>query len=233
MVSEEESKKAEMAKKQTAKKGKTTIRGLKATEAKKQTVDEKENIDTMQEKKEDTNNSPLTPKAKSARKISFEERLEEYKKFKKEHGHCKKPTTGRNTSKAMGVWVQEMRRSFKLQMTTGKPRKVITNEQIAELNTIGLHWGFKPKAGMLQSDGMWEKSFEEAKRYHEEHGNFDVPPDNDDYSSLPFYLAEWVCVQRDQKKRRDSKTKCNINGARVKKLAAIGFNWSGPRKLKY
>jgi hypothetical protein len=234
MVSEEESKKAEMAKKQPETECETTICGMKATEEREEVIDdEKENVDNEQVKKANgTNKSSLTPKAKSSRKFTFEERLEECKKFKKEHGHCKILTTGRNTNKAMGVWVQEMRRNFKLQMTTGKPRRCISNEQIIELDAIGFHWGFKPKAGMPQSDEMWEKCFEEAKSYHEEHGNFDVPPDDEDYSSPPFYLAEWVCVQRDQKKRRDSKMKCNMNIARVKKLSAIGFNWTGPRKLQ-
>ena len=161
-------------------------------------------------------------KVKSTRNITFEERLEECKKFKTEHGHCKIPTTAKY-NKSLGVWVQEMRRNFKLMATTGKPRRMINSDQIASLNDIGFHWGFKPKAGMPQSDPMWEKDYKEIKEFKEKHGDFNVPKGP---------LDEWACEQRTQKKKRDSKMKCNINSARIKKLDAIQFNWSGPRKPK-
>jgi len=154
---------------------------------------------------------------------SFEERFEQCKAFKDQHGHCKIPTTDKY-DKSLGIWVQEMRRNYKLKMTTGKPRMAISHDEIAQLDGIGFHWGFKPAAGAPQSDETWETSFEEARIYHDSHGNFDIPAEEG-------FLAEWVCVQRDQKKRRDSKMKCNIDKNRIKKLDEIGFNWDGPRKL--
>jgi hypothetical protein len=157
---------------------------------------------------------------------SFEERLAECKAFRDKHNHCKIPTTEKY-DKSLGIWVQEIRRNYKLQMTTGKARKTISAEQIASLDAIGFHWGFEPAAGAPQSDEMWETSYEQARKYHEAHGNFDIPADYED-----AFLAEWVCVQRDQKKRRDSKMKCNINKQRIQKLDEIDFNWDGPRKLK-
>ena len=162
----------------------------------------------------------------SNRKVfTFAERLTQCQAFKDEFGHCKIPTTSKY-DKSLGIWVQEMRRNFKLQMTTGKARRPISPEQIAQLDALGFHWGFKPAAGAPQSDDMWETSFEQARQYQEEHGNFDIPADYHD-----TFLAEWVCAQRDQKKRRDSKMKCNINKQRIQKLDDIGFNWDGPRKL--
>ena len=165
----------------------------------------------------------VTPPRKA--RPSFEDRLEECKAFRDKHGHCKIPTT-KSYDKSLGIWVQEMRRNFKLKMTTGKPRQKISAEQIASLDAIGFEWGFKPAAGAPQSDESWEANYEQARQYHEENGNLDVPTDYKD-----AFLAEWVCVQRDQKKRRDSKMKCNINKKRIKMLDDIGFNWDGPRKL--
>lgn len=157
---------------------------------------------------------------------SFEDRLAECKAFRDKHGHCKIPTTGKY-DKSLGIWVQEMRRNFKLKMTTGKARKDISPEQIASLDAIGFEWGFKPAAGAPQSDEMWETIYEQARKYHEDHGNFDIPADYKD-----TFLAEWVCAQRNQKKRRDSKMKCTISKERIEKLNEIGFNWDGPRKLE-
>lgn len=168
----------------------------------------------------------VTPPRQTKKSFSFEDRLAQCKAFREKHNHCKIPTTAKY-DKHLGIWVQEMRRNFKLTMTTGKPRKDITPEQIASLEAIGFHWGFKPAAGTPQSDEAWEANFEQARKYQEENGDFDIPADYEDK-----FLAEWVCIQRDQKKRRDSKMKCNINKKRIKKLDEVGFNWDGPRKFK-
>jgi len=157
------------------------------------------------------------------KRLSFEDRVEQCISFKDKHGHCKIPTTAKY-DKSLGIWVQEMRRNYKLKMTTGKSRKAISHDQIAQLDGIGFDWGFKPAAGAPQSDEMWHTNFEEARIYQDTHGTFDIPAEEG-------FLAEWVCVQRDQKKRRDSKMKCNIDKKRIKKLDEIGFNWDGPRKL--
>ena len=187
---------------------------------------------------EETTIEPATQERK--KKHTFRDRLEECRKFRKEHGHCKIPTTGRMTSKSMGIWVQEMRRNYRLLNTTGKPRQSFTDEMLQELNDIGFEWNFTPKAGVPQSDILWEKCYEAVRAYREEHGgSFDVPPgyrpssSSSPSSSLPpsLCLAEWVREQRVQKKRRDSKLKCNISPARIKKLNEIGFNFDGPRKL--
>lgn len=161
---------------------------------------------------------------KESKRYCFEERFEQCKGFLEQHGHCKIPTAYKE-NKGLGIWVQETRRNFKLKMTTGKPRKDITPEQIEQLNSIDFYWGYKPKAGAPQSDEMWEKTYLEVQEYHEKHGTFDIPLESGGF------LAEWVRVQRDQKKRRDSKMKCNINAQRIKMLNSIKFNWDGPRKL--
>lgn len=165
------------------------------------------------------------------RTLTFEQRLEECKKFKQEHGHCRIPTTGRGSTVSLGIFVQELRRNFRLQMSTGKPRRRLTDEMLEELNAIGFEWNFKPKAGMPQSDGLWEKCFEAVDAYQSEHdGSFDLPR-GPHSTTLPLCLAEWTCEQRFQAKRRKQKVKCNISPARMKKLRAIGFDFQGPCKL--
>ena len=173
-------------------------------------------------------------KTKSKTK-TFEQRLMECTEFKTKFGHCKINTNGKDSNKGLGIWVQEMRRNFKLQMTTGKPRSRISEEHIQQLNNIGFHWGFTPKAGLPQSDEAWNAALEKVTQYHKDFNTFDIEvreEDNKDGGGAQLlYLAEWACDQRDQKKRRDSKMKSNMNKTRVDLLTKIKFNWGGQRKF--
>ena len=188
-----------------------------------------------------------TTSTKKVTKVPFEERLKECIAFKKKHGHCKITTTGKNSTKSLGIWVQEMRRNFKLQMSTGKPRQRIPDGHIQQLTAIGFHWGYTPKAGLPQSDEAWTLAFEDVQEYYKTYHTFDIQPssssktnktntDDDGSRTLGDYrlcfLAEWVCDQRNQKKRRDSKMKSNINKQRVDMLTTIGFNFDGPRTVQ-
>lgn len=161
-----------------------------------------------------------------AKKISFSERYEQCKEFLKKNGHCKIPTSNKENP-SLGIWVQEMRRNFKLMMTGKKPRKVLDQEVIAKLNEIFFHWGFQPDPNKFpELDASWEKNFEALKEYHESNGNFDAPITGD-----LMALGKWVRVQRTQKYYRDTKRKCFITKDRIKMLNGVGFNWKGPRKI--
>jgi len=176
---------------------------------------------------------------KSRTKISFEQRLMECTAFKTKFGHCKINTNGMDSTKGLGIWTQEVRRNFKLQLTTGKPRTRLSEQHIQQLNGIGFHWGFTPKPGVPQSDAAWNATFAKVEQYHNEYHTFNIQVKEEEEknngggggNARLLYLAEWVCDQRDQKKRRDSKMKCNINKQRVNLLTQIHFNWDGPRKF--
>ncbi len=159
--------------------------------------------------------------------ISFDARYEQCKEFHKKHGHCKIPTKNK-ADKSFGIWVQEMRRNYKLQMTGKKPRKVLDQAHITKLNEIEFHWGFTPDPNkLLELDASWETNLEALQHYHESHGNFDVPMEEGAFTEL----GKWVRVQRNQKYHRDTKRKCFITKERIKKLNGIGFNWKGSRKM--
>jgi Helicase associated domain len=78
---------------------------------------------------------------------------------------------------------------------------------------------------------MWMKCLEQLKEYHETHGTFDVPLDED--SEDGGFLAKWVRVQRAQYKKKQSKVKCDLSKERVKELNAINFDWDGNRDIKF
>lgn len=173
--------------------------------------------------------SPAT-RPKARKNVSWDERLNQCKEFRKKNGHCKIPTNYKE-DKSLGIWVQEIRRNFKLMMTGKKPRWELTQEQIDELNETEFHWGFTPDPNKFpETDVSWEKNFSKLKKYKQTHGNFDVPM-NDKGDSSIWELGKWVRVQRAQKNLRDTKRKCFITKERIKKLDAIGFNWDGPRKI--
>lgn len=155
-------------------------------------------------------------------KVSWSERLDQCKAFRKENGHCKIPTSYKK-DKSLGNWVQETRRNFKLLKTGKVPRRHLSDEMIEELESIEFHWGFTPDPNSPESDASWEANFNKLQEYKETHGSFDM--DNESP------LGTWAKVQRKQKKCRDSKTKTFTNKKRVDMLSEIDFNWDGDRNI--
>uniref|UniRef100_A0A7S4EN64 Helicase-associated domain-containing protein n=1 Tax=Pseudo-nitzschia australis TaxID=44445 RepID=A0A7S4EN64_9STRA len=168
---------------------------------------------------------------KSAKKnASWDDQYANCKVFRKKHNHCKIPTNFKE-NKALGIWVQEMRRNFKAMMQGKKARRPLTPEQIDQLDEIGFHWGFTGDPNKIpETDESWEEKFTKLNEYKKSHGTFDVPIDDEDDKALRK-LGIWVRVQRTQKNYRDTKRKCFITKGRIKKLSAIGFNWKGERKI--
>jgi Helicase associated domain len=152
--------------------------------------------------------------------------FEECKEFAKKHGHCKIPTSYKD-NKALGVWVQETRRNYKLMATGGKPRAPLSDEQVEKLNDIEFHWGFTPDPSTTaESETSWEANFAKLKSYKETNGDFDVP-----MQGTSVNLAKWARAQRHQNNLRATKRKSFMTKERVKQLDSIGFDWDGPRKI--
>ena len=166
-------------------------------------------------------------KKKQRQSVSFDERLIQCKEFFKKNGHCKIPTNYKE-DKSLGIWVQEIRRNFKMLTNGLKPRKSLSREQMEILNGIKFYWGVPFDLNKVpESDASWEKNFAAAKQYKESHGNFDVPIEGELAA-----LGKWIRVQRAQKKKRDGKVKCLITKDRIKMLNGIGFDWKGPHKVE-
>jgi Helicase associated domain len=161
------------------------------------------------------------------KRVSFDGRLKQCKEFAKQHGHCKIPTSYKE-NKSLGVWVQEMRRNFKLIKTGQPPRAKMTDDQIASLDEIGFEWNFKPDPCAPESDAMWEQNFKRLKDYKDEHGDFDIPIEGEMGD-----LGKWARVQRNQNNLRETKRKCFITKDRIKKLSEITFDWEGSRKIDW
>ncbi|MFC4469275.1 Helicase associated domain protein [Streptomyces xiangluensis] len=73
---------------------------------------------------------------------------------------------------------------------------------------------------------VWEMGFEQAQRYHAEHGNLDVASRHK--TSDRFYLGWWLGQQRSLHANR------MLLPDRVKRLAALGMTWPHPsRSIEY
>jgi hypothetical protein len=175
-------------------------------------------------KKEATKKEPRASKADR-----WNARFEECKEYCKKFGNCKIPTSYKE-NKALGIWVQENRRNFKLQKQGMKPRMELTDEQIEKLDEIGFHWGWTPDPNRsAETDASWDANFAKLLEYKESNGDFDIPMDESKKSVSE--LAKWARVQRNQYNLRETKRKSFMTKERVKKLEGIGFDWDGPRTL--
>ena len=124
----------------------------------------------------------------------WNQRYEELKKFKEEHGHCRVP---RKSSGKLGSWVQNMR---------SIPQRPKCNEKIEKLKTVGLYkWSVKKE----REDAMWIRRYEELKKFKEEHGHCRVPRSSGK-------LGIWVDIMRSIAHRPT----CN---EKIGKLMAVGF----------
>ena len=185
-------------------------------------------------KREEKMATKATKRCSSANlRKSWNERIQECRNYRQVHGHCKIPTNYKN-DKALGIWVQETRRNVKLLMEGKPPRRKLTNEQIEELKDVGFDWGkFQPDwSKMPETESSWQRRLDALKAYYEEHGNFDIPYNEDENAPQTLDdLGRWARIQRHQYNLRQTKRKTTLTAARVKALSAIGFDWKGPRTL--
>ena len=127
-----------------------------------------------------------------------------------EHGNLevpKKYTTEEGLS--LGLWLITQRR-----VRSGKQSGILTDSQIARLDSIGMVWD-------NLSDAAWEQSFEYAKAYYAEHGDLFVParyrtPDG-------FALGKWITNLR--RGYAENKETSLLNAERIVRLEKIGMVW--------
>lgn len=106
----------------------------------------------------------------------------------------------------LGMWLNNMKQSYRGKYVIYR----ITDEQIAQLNALGIVWETKQVA-------RWEKGFAEARRYYENNGNLDVPAT---YRTADgFKLGDWISNQRE--KHRYGKMKKEL----INRLNEVGMIW--------
>ena len=134
-------------------------------------------------------------------KNSWNDKFEELKKYKSQHGDCNVPRKY-DKNQQLARWVHHQRSKFK--------DSKMSEERINVLNAIGFNWG------VSIDKKRWNDKFEELKKYKSKHGDCDVPYR---YYEKNQPLATWVQTQRTQFKQ------LKLSEERINTLNTIGFNW--------
>ncbi|KAL7563089.1 hypothetical protein ACA910_022582 [Epithemia clementina (nom. ined.)] len=152
----------------------------------------------------------------------WKRQFEELLAYKRENGHCNAPQ-----STPLGKWVKMQRENYRetqlraqgaLPQNRTKPRPTLSEDRIAQLNSIGFQWKVAPPAA------GWEHRFDELVDYKRLHGDCNVPqawPEN-------RQLGRWVMKQRCQYTLRQKGDRCQITDERIQRLNDLGFSWTAP-----
>lgn len=109
----------------------------------------------------------------------------------------------------LGNWLAVQKK-----VRSGKETGILTDEQIARLDGIGMIWGNRFELA-------WERGFEHAKAYSEAYGNLLVPAKyvcDDGYR-----LGTWIMNMR--QRRVNDRLQLGLTEDRVRRLDEIGMKW--------
>jgi len=146
--------------------------------------------------------------------------------YYKEHGNLKVPQ-GFITSNGeqLGVWISNQRKMYRNRNNPNEQSKngkvPLTDEQVTMLESIGILWN--------PIDEQWDRMFELAKAYYEEHGDLKIPA----RYITPYgeNLGTWICTQRKAYAMRNNEGEKRSHQAsplideQVQKLESIGMIW--------
>lgn len=128
--------------------------------------------------------------------------FEHARKFHAEHGHLDIPqATLADDGYRLGVWIGWQRRAYQ----AGK----LDSDRVEALDELGMIWNL--------SQNAWDRSYEEAAAYREEHGDLAVT--NTYTSPSGFNLGTWIVRQR--KQFADNK----LTTEQITQLDALGMIW--------
>lgn len=115
------------------------------------------------------------------------------------------------TGLPLGQWLDTQRRVY-----TGKVSGILTEAQIDRLNALDMRW-------QEARDAVWERNFEEARKYYKAHGNLLIGA-REEVNGIP--LGRWIAQLRVSKKKQDFQS-C-LTPERVQALEEIGMIWDVP-----
>ena len=129
-----------------------------------------------------------------------------------EHGDLEVPKGWIQDGVKLDNWLNDLRKKYR---GTSVRRGTLTDEQIAQMDALGMRWESKKNLA-------FEKGYAYAKAYSAEHGAADAPyayvtPDG-------FKLGVWLS------KYREKYAKGALDGDKIAKLEAINMVWSKSRK---
>jgi hypothetical protein len=122
------------------------------------------------------------------------------KEYFKKTGSTEVPAVFKYKGINLGMWIVQQRQK----------KSKLNSTQIAQLDSLNFNWA--PR------ENEWDSSFFEYKKYVQENGNQNVPPD---YVINGIKLGKWVRAQRQNRRPPTQERKDKLN--------QIGFIWDLPR----
>jgi hypothetical protein len=139
----------------------------------------------------------------SSRRLSWNERLGELKRYKESNGHCDVPQV---YDSGLGTWVSAQRSQHK-RFTMGKTSSM-TKQRKKALENLGFSWSLRKRYS-------WDERFAELRAFSEENqGSCKVPNDG-----IYKQLWAWCLNQRHGYKNG------LVPGERIAMMQRIGFCW--------
>ena len=142
---------------------------------------------------------------------SWEVRYILAKAYYMEHGNLQVPPK----YIAEGVWLNKWLNEQKQIYRGNRNGKILTKEQIARLEEIGIFWEDKSAVDKVS---VWEQNYTEAKKFYSENGHLNVP--NDYLTSDGKKLNAWIIRQRALYKTK------KLSAEQVARLENIGMVWT-------
>lgn len=150
------------------------------------------------------------PTDSSTRRLSWNERFEELRRYKDSNGHCDVPQI---YDTGLGTWVSAQRSQFK-RYIVGKTSSM-THQRKTSLDRLGFSWSLRKRFS-------WEERFSELKEFSETNGGLCDVPNEGDYKPL------WTwCQNQKQAYKRGREGKSHpVAAERIALMEQIGFRWS-------
>jgi hypothetical protein len=147
-----------------------------------------------------------------ARRYTWDDRFEELRHYKEQHGHCNVPQI---YERGLGTWVSQQRAQYK-RFRSGKTSSMTKRRQ-QQLEKLGFAWS-------LRKRHSWDERYNELKAFSETNdGSCDVQNEGD-------FKALWTWCQKQRAAYRKSVEGKGpmIPKERLAKMEQIGFNWFLP-----
>ncbi len=144
--------------------------------------------------------------------ISWERGYLRAKEYYDNHSNLDVPATFVDSQGyRLGRWITVQRDKF----ASGKMKQ----ERIDRLNSLSMIW---------VKEDPWEERFALAKKYYEEHGNLEIPPE---YTDNGIWVSKWLSEQRlIRKGKRKGKS---LTDEQIKRLDSIGMRWDKGENVKW
>ena len=150
---------------------------------------------------------------KKRTRVSFQQRLDELKAYKDEHGHT---NVKKSEDKSLNEFCNNIRYAHN---HPDKSAMLMNEERIASLNALGFEWTVKEKVAI-----SFEQRLEDLKTYKKKHGHLNLK--REDNPSLYNF-----CVNT-RYARNKADGRMAVNRERILSLDAIGFDWSEQKTQK-